>query len=121
MAARQNEDESFIGEPIVPKPGTFDTPRMATGEPGLPRVFRWRGAEYTIAGVMETWRSQEPGVGMDRKHLYVRKHFYRVKTTSGEVMTLYFDRKPPSGRGKSRQRWYLFSISTAGPSRPSAG
>ncbi len=121
MAARQNEDETFIGEPIEPKPGTFDAARMATGEPGLPRVFRWRGSEYTVAGVMDTWRSQEPGVGMDKKHLYVRKHFYRVKTTSGEIMTLYFDRKPPSGRGKSRQRWYLFSISKAGANRSSAG
>jgi hypothetical protein len=121
MAADRREGESFIGEPIEPKPGTFDTARMATGEPGLPRVFRWRDVEYTIVGVIEAWRSQEPGVGIDKKHLYIRKHFYRVKTTTGEVMTLYFDRKPPSGREKSRQRWYLFSISNAGPNRSSAG
>lgn len=121
MAAKRSEDEAFIGEPIEPKRGTFDTARMATGGPGLPRVFRWRGIEYTIAGVMETWRSQEPGVGIDKHHLYVRKHFYRVKTTSGEIMTLYFDRKPPSGRGKSRQRWYLFSVSRGEPNRSSAG
>jgi hypothetical protein len=121
MTDTRGEDETFIGEPIAPKPGTFEAARMATGGPGLPLVFRWRGAEYTIAGVMETWRSQEPGVGMDKKHLYVRKHFYRVKTTSGEVMTLYFDRKPPSGRGKSRQRWYLFSVSRGEPNRSLAG
>jgi hypothetical protein len=116
MSGKRRDDESFIGEPIEPRPGTFDTARMAAGGPGLPSVFRWRGIEYTVAGVIDTWRSQEPGVGMDRKHLYVRKHFYRVKTTTGEVMTLYFDRKPPTGRRKSRQRWYLFSLGSPGPS-----
>jgi hypothetical protein len=104
-----SERESFIGEPIVPKPGTFDAAAMATGAPGLPRVFTWRGEEYEVAAVLETWRSQEPGAGMDKKHMYVRKHWYRIRTTSGKTMTVYFDRKPLGRRGKSKQRWHLFS------------
>jgi phosphoribosylglycinamide formyltransferase-1 len=102
--------ESFIGEPIAPRPGSFDASAMARGGPGLPRAFIWRGVEYEVAAVVATWRSQEPGVGMDKKHLYVRKHWYRVRTTGGETMTVYFDRKPPGRRGGSRQRWYLFSM-----------
>ncbi len=121
MAADRSEDESFIGEPIEPKPGSFDAAMMARGGPGIPRVFTWRGNEYRVLGLIDTWTGREPGKGMDKDYTYIRKHFYRVKTTTGEVMTLYFDRKPPSGREKSRQRWYLFSISNAGPNRSSAG
>lgn len=110
MRERPAGNETFIGEPIEPKPGTFDSAMMARGGPGIPRTFTWRGKEYRIAGLIETWRTREPGIGMDREYLYTRKHFYRVKTTTGEVMTLYFDRKPQSGQGKGRQRWHIFSI-----------
>lgn len=104
------DGETFIGEPIEPKPGSFDSAMMARGGPGIPRVFTWRGREYHVAGVIETWHTKERGHGMDRQYRYVRKHFYRIKTTTGEIMTITFDRKPQSGRGKSRQRWSLFSI-----------
>jgi len=107
--------ETFIGEPIQPKLGSFDTAAMATGGPGLPRLFAWRGNEYKVAVVLKTWRTREPGVGMDSDYTYVRKHFYRVKTTAGDVMTLYFDRKPLGGRGKHKIRWFLFSIAQAVP------
>jgi hypothetical protein len=103
--------KSFVGEPIMPKPGTFDTAAMATGGPGLPRVFTWRDRDYEVASVLQTWRTREPGVGLDRDSMYVRKHWYRIKTKSGEVMTIYFDRKPLGGRGKHKERWFLFAVS----------
>ena len=102
-------DESFISEPIGPKAGTFARAGMARAEPGLPGSFAWRGREYTVARLIESWKSTTPdrGGGSER---YVRKHWYRVGTTTGEVMTLYFTRQPSAGRSGSTQRWFLFSM-----------
>ena len=104
--------ESFIGEPVVPKPGTFDTAAMARGEPGLPRVFTWRGTEYRVAALVEGWKSTGPSVNGGTEQ-YLRKHWYRVRTTTGEVMTLYFDRQPPRGRARAKTRWVLYSMAEA--------
>ena len=104
----RGETETFVGEPIAPKPGSFASSMMARGGPGIPRQFTWRGKTYEALGVIATWTSREPGKGMDKGYTYVRKHFYRVKTTSGEIMTLEFDRKPQGPGG--RQRWSLFSV-----------
>lgn len=101
-------NESFIGEPITPKPGAFDTAAMARGEPGLPSAFTCRKTEYTVAAVLETWKSTS-ACRSGSPETYVRKHWYRIRTTTGEVMTLYFDRQPPRGRRKHKARWYLFS------------
>jgi len=102
-------DESFISEPIVPRSGSFASAGMARGEPGLPASFAWRGREYAVARLVESWKSTSPDRG-GGSEMYVRKHWYRVQTSTGEVMTLYFTRQPSSGRSKSRQRWFLFSI-----------
>lgn len=101
--------ESFIGEPVIPKPGTFDTAMMATGIPGLPHEFTWRKTEYTVAAVIEMWKTVgDCHSGADEK--YVRRHWYRVKTTSGETMVLYCDRQPPRGRSRTKGRWVLYTI-----------
>ena len=101
--------ESFISEPITPESGTFAAAAMARGEPGLPAAFVWRGRWYAVTRVLESWKS----TGADRSggsERYVRRHWYRVTTTTGEVMTVYFTRQPPAGRSRSRQRWTLFSM-----------
>jgi hypothetical protein len=105
------DGQTLISEPITPEPGTFDTAMMSRGGPGIPRFFTWRGKRYEVLGLIETWTSRERGKGMDRGYTYIRKHFYRIKTTSGEIMTLQFDRKPRGERG--RERWSLFSTETA--------
>jgi hypothetical protein len=105
------DGETFVGEPIEPKPGSFDTGMMARGGPGLPRAFTWCGREYQVLGVMDSWHTKERGHGMDREYHYVRRHYYRIKTTTGEIMTISFDRKPQGERG--RQRWSLFSIANS--------
>ncbi len=105
--APQDPRESFVSEPIEPRPGSFDATSMARGEPGLPAAFTWRGAEYTVARVLESWRSygREPG----GTETYLRKHWYRIETTTGEVMTLYFDRQPRRGRTPAKGRWTLYA------------
>jgi uncharacterized protein DUF6504 len=96
---------SFVSEPIVPEPGSGALESMARGEPGLPRVFTWRGERYEVASVTSSWKSH----GEDRGDVYVRRHWYDVVTTSGKRMRLYFDRNP-GRRGSARSRWWLYSI-----------
>ncbi|MBM4030824.1 MAG: cytoplasmic protein [Planctomycetes bacterium] len=100
--------KSFVCEPIEPIIETMDSRRMARGEPGLPRRFRWRGAEHEIAEVLEQWRETGPcKSGSDEE--YVRKHWYRIRTTAGVEMRLYFERQPRSARER-KARWWLHSM-----------
>ena len=85
--------EQFISAAIQPVAGTFDAARMSTGEPGLPRQFRWRSQTIQIARVLKTWRETGPcrhGSGES----YVRKHWFEVLTDSGDTMKIYFERQP---------------------------
>ena len=99
--------EEFIAEPLEPHTGTFDTTRMATGSPGLPLGFTWRGESFRIAEVLAEWKQSGPGTG--GKERYLRKHWYRIRTASGLEMKLYFERQARSGRERTR-RWWLFSV-----------
>jgi hypothetical protein len=106
------EADHLISEPIQPVKGTFDGAAMARAEPGLPQRFVWRDQEYTIQRVLEKRRGVEsahdcPGC------MYLRKHWYRIQTTCGREMTLYFDRQPRRGKD-TRVRWWLFSIAGEG-------
>ena len=105
--------KQFIGESIKPVPGSLDTLGMAAGEPGLPRRFIWRDMEYAIAEVLEKWKETSPcrHGGAER---YVRKHWFRVRTTGGDEMTLYFERQTPHG-GRRKREWRLFTVSTVTP------
>ena len=99
--------EQFIGEAIRPDAETLDTSRMAAGGPGLPDVFRWKTRIIRIAKVVRAWRETGPcrhGSG----EAYVRKHWFEVVTDAGQIMKIYFERQPRSGR--NRTRWWLFSI-----------
>jgi phosphoribosylglycinamide formyltransferase-1 len=102
--------EQFISAAIQPITGTFDAARMSTGEPGLPRQFRWGSRTIQIAEVLKTWRETGPcrhGSGES----YVRKHWFEVRTDSGDIMKIYFERQPRSRRNSSR--WRLFTIDNA--------
>jgi hypothetical protein len=98
--------ENFISEKLTPVPGTFDTSRMSSGEPGLPGEFIWRGKNVTVKKVVNTWRTTSPcrnGSG----EMYVRRHWYDIETEEG-LMRIYFDRQPRGGR--KEMGWFLFSI-----------
>jgi hypothetical protein len=98
-------EESFLSEPIDVDPGTADVRAMARGEPGLPTGFRWRGRHYQIAGVIETWKSNaDAGEGKG----YLRRHWYKVLATSGEVFTLYCLRRT-TGR---KHQWWVYSVTS---------
>jgi len=100
--------EEFIGEQIAPVSGTMTAEGMARGEPGLPLRFIWREQEHEIAAVLGTWSDTREGVdGPDMRYRY--RHWFRVRTTSGLVMRIYFIRNPAS-RTEARHRWWLYSI-----------
>jgi phosphoribosylglycinamide formyltransferase-1 len=123
MPDETTPSERFVSEPIVPIGGSFATSAMATGEPGLPMRFQWRGAEYEVARIIEKWKTTgECRSGSDER--YVRKHWYRIATTDGTEMKIYFERQPRPGRDKKR-RWWLATVSREEskehkPDRPSA-
>jgi len=103
--------EQLISEAIIPVVTTCDTSRMASGEPGLPREFLWRGETIEIAAVLRSWR--ETGkCHHGSPELYVRKHWYEVATTSKGIMKIYFQGQPR--RGQKGPRWWLFSIVESG-------
>ncbi len=104
-----NTAERLISETIKPVTSTCDTTAMAAGGPGLPRQFVWQGRTVDIKEVVAVWRE----TGRCRHgspEQYVRKHWFEVETTMGR-MKIYFERQPRRGKGRSPDRWHLFSIS----------
>ena len=91
-----------ILEPIQPHPGRFEAHAMARGEPGVPARFDWRGRTYAVVEVLDVRRETENYSGSARD-TYVRRHVYRVRTDSGEVMVLTASR----GASGPAARWEL--------------
>jgi len=98
--------ETFIGEAIKPEDMSFSVSSMSMGKPGLPRGFSWKGGRFSILEVLEEWKESgacRHGSG----ERYVRKHWYRIKTTEHREMSIYFERQ---GRSSGGSRWRLYSI-----------
>lgn len=109
--------ETFVGEAILPEDQSFSVSPMAMGQPGLPRTFSWRGKRYSVLCVLEAWK--EAG---DCRHgsgeRYVRKHWFRVKTTGDLEMRIYFERQ---GRSSGGSRWRLYSLRAVESTSPDGG
>jgi Domain of unknown function (DUF6504) len=109
--------ETFVGEAIIPEDTSFSVSTMATGKPGIPRRFSWRGRTFSILEVLEEWK----GFG-DCRHgsgeRYVRKHWFRVRTTGDQEMSIYFERQRRSSGGS---RWRLYTVSVSSGVKPCAG
>jgi len=102
--------DEFIGEPVFPAPGAFDTEGPSRGEPALPRRFTWRGRGYRVVALLGAWKSDGPGRGGLRR--YLRRHWFRVLTEPPAVMTLYFDRQARH-RKRPKARWWLYTRAPA--------
>lgn len=103
---KEREDE-FISEPITPARRTGDVRAMARGEPGLPTRFMWRDTEYAVDEILKAWKSssREGGTG----ELYLRRHWYTVRTDAGCEMTIYCERQARN-RKAPKARWWLYSL-----------
>ena len=101
--------ERFISEPVEPNRDTFDTEHMAIGEPGIPKQFTWRKKKFDIAEVLLAWKSTgDCRSGSSEK--YVRKHWYRIRTETDEIMTLYCNRNVSRYGQRSKGGWVLYSV-----------
>jgi Domain of unknown function (DUF6504) len=101
--------EQFVSETITPDAGTFGVAAMARGEPGLPAGFVWRGGHYAIAELLSSWKSN----GTTGEALqYLRRHWYKVRADSGQIMTIYCLRQAKD----KHKRWCLYSVE--GPTEP---
>lgn len=109
MDIHEKSRGTFISESIAPKAGTFDISAMAKGEPGLPSHFTWRKTEYRIYEVLDTWKSLT-GCSSGGDEMYIRKHWFKIRTTTGEVMVLYCDRHRRPGKQGKKDCWTLYTI-----------
>ncbi len=109
--------EEFIGEPVAPVAGTFETAAMTRGEPALPGRFTWRGRQYSTAEVLEAWKETGPCKSGGGEQ-YLRKHWYKIRTGEGLVMTMYFERQPRS-KSRSKARWWLYAVERSGDAESS--
>ena len=102
------DDRELISEAITVDRGTSDASAMARGMPGLPTGFSWRGRHYAIVDVLEDWKASEMEKHRSGERYY-RKHFWRVRVDSGEVMTLYALRQVKAGES-AKKRWWLYTL-----------
>lgn len=120
MTNRENQAASrdrFISEAITPAPGAFDTAPMQHGDAGVPMRFSWRGTEYGVAEVVKAWHGHGHEGHVPDGELYLRKHWFTVRTTTGEQMTIYCDRAPRNPR-RPKERWWLYTIAAPEPRDP---
>lgn len=102
-----HREEEFICEPMTPAAGTGDAQAMARGLPGLPSRFVWRETEYEVAEVLATWKTS----GRERggTEIYLRRHWFQIRTTSGHVMSVYCDRQARD-RKNPKRRWWVYTV-----------
>lgn len=98
----------FVSEPLEPLAGTADAAAMATGVPGLPHGFRWRGETLLVHAVLHEWKQSSPEGGRAGGEVYLRRHCYRLSMSDGAVWEVYFVRQTPRGAAP-RKRWFLYA------------
>jgi hypothetical protein len=111
----------FIGAPIEV---AYDQPPALEKRPGAPNGFTWEGRAYRVAAVLREWhdyrlrgksesfyvkeRGSFRAKAAERRGSWgVGRDYYRVRTDSGEVFDIYYDRAP-KGAGKGKGAWFLF-------------
>ena len=97
--------EEFVGEALVPTPGSFDAAAMSRGEAGVPREFTWRGEQHVVAALLASWK----GTGQDRGETYLRRHWFRVRTVGGAILTIYCERQARNAK-RPKSRWWVYTV-----------
>lgn len=98
---RDAEGPRFVSEALVPGSEFVDSAALSSGEPPLPRRFRWRGDDLVVGEVLRTWRSTVT----DRGDVYLARHWYEIDTADARRAVIYFDRK-----ARTKARWFLYTI-----------
>ena len=106
----------FIQEPIEV---SFDHPPALEKKPGCPNRFSWGEARFEIVEMLAEWhdyrRRGRMGRNMSPEHAAtaarrgswgVGLDYYRVRTDSGRIFDLYYDRAPVDA-GRRKGAWFL--------------
>jgi len=101
--------EEFIGDPLAPVRGQTNAHHATVGAPHLPGKFLWRGKEIVVDEVIEVWKENSP-CKSGSSESYLRKHWFKIRATNGDTMTIYFERQARSAREK-KKRWWLYTVS----------
>jgi hypothetical protein len=107
----------FIGQPVQVH---FAQPPALEKSPPAPRAFTWRDQDYRIVQVLSEWvdfrrrgrmaRNMQPqhaAVASQRGSWGVGKFHFQVKTDTGQIFELYYDRAPKDADHRKGE-WFLF-------------
>ena len=107
----------FICEPIKAQ---FDKPPTLTKKPGCPDRFVWHGDTYQITEVLSEWhdysrrgqrqhnmRPHRLVAAARRGSWGVGRDYYRIRTNTGRIFDIYYDRAPKSAADR-KGAWFLY-------------
>ncbi len=107
----------FLNEPIEPH---FDNPPLLEKIPGRPDGFTWRGKEYRVVELLQEWhdyrRRGRMARNMQPQHAEVASHrgswgvgvdYFRVRTDSGQIFDIYYDRAPKDA-SRRKGEWFIY-------------
>lgn len=106
----------FIEEPVE---ALFDRPPLIEKKPPCPNGFVWRGETFAVAEMLAEWhdynrrgrmaRNMQPqhaASAARRGSWGVGVFYFRVRTSTGRVFDLYYDRSP-KGVDERKGAWFL--------------
>ena len=107
----------FIDEPIEVR---FAQPPAFEKRPPCPDGFVWRGEAYRIVELLAEWRDygrrgrmaanmrpEHARLAAERGSWGVGRFTFRVRTETGPIFDLYYDRAPADSAGR-KGAWVLF-------------
>ena len=107
----------FLDRPIEV---IFDTPPARQKTPPCPSGFVWEGKTYRVVEMLSEWkdfsrrgrmaRNMRPThaeVAAGRGSLGVGRFYFRVRTNTGQVFDLYYDRQIKSVDDR-KGHWFLY-------------
>jgi hypothetical protein len=113
----------FISEPVQVE---FDEPPALEKKPGCPDAFIWSGKTYRIVETLSEWHDYarrgrmasnmspaHAAVASRRGSWGVGRDFYRVRTDTGQVFDLYYDRAPKKVDDR-KGAWFLYREMSTG-------
>jgi hypothetical protein len=107
----------FIDEPVQVE---YDQLPVLEKKSGCPDRFIWREETYTITALLKEWhdyrrrgrmarnmRPEHLRVAQQRGSWGVGRDYYRVRTSTGQVFDLYYDRAPTTADDR-KGTWVLY-------------
>lgn len=107
----------FIDETITV---AFDKPPALEKTPPCPDGFTWQGRDYRVVEMLSAWRDFDRRGKLARNmrpsHAAaasikgswgVGRFFFRVRTDSGQLFDLYYDRAPKDAN-RRKGAWFLY-------------